>query len=173
MKTISRIVALLLALTMVLGLGSVATAAEKDTLRIGLGRNVAALDGFTGNNTSFGIAFSILDTLVQLNPDFTLRPGIATSWEQVDDYTWRFNIRQGVKFTNGEDLTAESCAYSINYMAGLDTKYQMYKQWGEAWPPEATADGDSILIKTPAPNLAIPALLTRCGMLPLEASQNE
>ena len=172
MKTISRIVALLLALTLVLGLGSVAIA-EKDSLRIGLARNVTALDGFTGNNTSYGIAYSILDTLVQLNPDSTLRPGIATSWEQVDDYTWRFNIRQGVKFTNGEDLTAESCAYSINYMAALDTKYQMYKQWGEAWPPEATADGDSILIKTPAPNLDIPALLTRCGMLPLEASQNE
>ncbi len=169
-----RIVSVVLTLVLALALCAPALAAEKDSLRIGLGRNVAALDGFTGNNTSFGIAFSILDTLVQLNPDFTLRPGIATSWEQVDDYTWRFNIREGVKFTNGEDLTAESVAYSLNYMAALDTKYQMYKQWGEAWPPVASVESDtSVLVKTPAPNLAIPALLTRCGMLPLEASKQE
>ena len=173
MKTISRIVALLLALTLVLGLGSVAIA-EKDSLRIGLARNVTALDGFTGNNTSYGIAYSILDTLVQLNPDSTLRPGIATSWEQVDDYTWRFNIRQGVKFTNGEDLTAESVAYSLNYMASLDTNYQNYKQWGESWPPEASVESETaVLVKTQAPNLAVPALLTRCAMLPLEASKEE
>ena len=145
MKKGTRFISLLLVLAMILSLGFSVHAEAKDTIKIGLGRNVAALDGFTGNNTSFGIAFSILDTLVQLNPDFTLRPGIATSWEQVDDYTWRFYIREGVKFTNGEDLTPESCAYSINYMAGLDTKYQMYKQWGEAWPPVAEAEADAIL----------------------------
>lgn len=173
MKTISRIVALLLALTLALSLGSAAVA-EKNSLRIGLARNVTALDGFTGNNTSYGIAYEILDTLVQLNPDSTLRPGIATSWEQVDDYTWRFNLRSGIKFTNGEELTAESAAYSINYMASLDTKYQNYKQWGESWPPAATAETETaILVKTPAPNLAVPALLTRCAMLPIEASQQE
>ncbi len=172
MKTISRIVALFLALILVLSLGC--AVAEKDSIRIGLARNVTALDGFTGNNTSYGIAYSILDTLVQLNPDSTLRPGIATSWEQVDDYTWRFNIRQGIKFTNGEDLTAESVAYSLNYMASLDTKYQNYKQWGESWPPAAEVESETaVLVKTKAPNLAVPALLTRCAMLPLEASKAE
>lgn len=173
MKSITRIVAILLVLALVFALSTTALA-DQNSLRIGLARNVTALDGFTGNNTSYGIAYEILDTLVQLNPDSTLRPGIATSWEQVDDYTWRFNIRQGIKFTNGEELTAESVAYSVNYMAGLDTNYQNYKQWGESWPPEASVENESaVLIKTKAPNLAVPALLTRCAMLPLEASKQE
>lgn len=173
MKPISRILATILALALLLTMSSAALA-EKDGIRIGLSRNVPAVDGFTGNNTAYGIAYQILDTLVQLNPDSTLRPGLATSWEQVDDYTWRFNIRQGIKFTNGEELTAESAAYSINYMASLDTKYQNYKQWGESWPPAASVESEtSILVKTPKPNLAVPALLTRCGMLPLEASKQE
>lgn len=148
--------------------------AAKDSIKIAISRNVTALDGFTGNNVSYGLAYEIFDTLTVLNPDSTLRPGIAESWEQVDDYTWRFNLRQGVKFTNGEELTAESAAYSVNYMAGLDVNYQNYKQWGQSWPPAAEVESDTaILIKTPKPNLAIPSLMTRCAMLPMEASQDE
>ena len=32
---------------------------------------------------------------------------LADEWEQVDDTTYRFHIRQGVKFSNGTELTPE------------------------------------------------------------------
>lgn len=154
--------------------GSTETTEAKDSLKIALSRNVTALDGFTGNNVSYGLAYEIFDTLVGLNPDGSIRPNLATSWGQVDDYTWRFKLREGVKFTNGEEFNAETAAYSVNYKASLDTAYQNYKQWGESWPPSATVeDENTILIKTPKPNLAVPNLLTRGAMIPMEASKEE
>lgn len=148
--------------------------AKRDGIRIAVSRDIKALDGFTGNNVSYGLAYQIFDTLVQLNEDASLRPGLATEWEQVDDYTWRFKLREGVTFTNGEPFNAESAAYSVNYKASLDTKYQNYKQWGESWPPSAEVEDEyTILIKTQKPNLAVPALLTRGAMIPMEASKSE
>ncbi len=41
------------------------------------------------------------------------KPNLATSWEQVDPTTWRFKLREGVKFHNGNDFTAEDVAFSV------------------------------------------------------------
>jgi len=40
-------------------------------------------------------------------------PGLAESWRRVDDTTWEFAIRKGVKFHDGSELTATDVAYSI------------------------------------------------------------
>ena len=41
-------------------------------------------------------------------------PGIATSWKALDDTTWEFKLRKGVKFHDGSELTAEDVAFSID-----------------------------------------------------------
>jgi peptide/nickel transport system substrate-binding protein len=38
---------------------------------------------------------------------------LATSWKRIDDRTVEFSLRQGVKFHNGETMTAEDVAYSF------------------------------------------------------------
>ena len=43
-----------------------------------------------------------------------LKPGLATSWKPVDDTTWEFKIREGVKFHDGSELTAEDVKFSID-----------------------------------------------------------
>jgi peptide/nickel transport system substrate-binding protein len=42
--------------------------------------------------------------------------GATTGWEQVDPDTWRFTLRQGVKFHNGEDWNAEAALPSANFL---------------------------------------------------------
>lgn len=56
----------------------------------------------------------IFDTLVGVDKDLQLQPAIATSWTPVDDDTWEFKIREGVKFHDGSDLTAEDVKFSID-----------------------------------------------------------
>jgi peptide/nickel transport system substrate-binding protein len=41
-------------------------------------------------------------------------PGLATSWKAIDDKTWEFKLRKGVKFHDGSELTAEDVAFSID-----------------------------------------------------------
>ena len=57
--------------------------------------------------------WSTAETLVVLDEDGAPRPGLATEWTRTDDLTWTFTIRSGVQFHDGENLTAEVAAASI------------------------------------------------------------
>ncbi|RZU62663.1 ABC transporter substrate-binding protein [Zhihengliuella halotolerans] len=57
--------------------------------------------------------WSTAETLVVLDEAGDPLPGLATEWEQTDDLTWRFSIREGVSFHDGSELTAEAAANSL------------------------------------------------------------
>jgi len=65
----------------------------------------------TPNNA---LAAHIFGTLVQRDAHGRLVPGLATSWKLVDDATWEFELREGVRFHNGEPFTARDVAYTID-----------------------------------------------------------
>jgi peptide/nickel transport system substrate-binding protein len=62
------------------------------------------------------IASLIFDSLVHKNEHFNLEPWIATSWETPDPLTWRFHLRTGVHFHNGQPLTAADVKYTLDSM---------------------------------------------------------
>ncbi|RVT69891.1 ABC transporter substrate-binding protein [Agrobacterium sp. CNPSo 2736] len=78
------------------------------------------LDPVIGISTTGARVYgNIFDTLVKRNysedPDGnTIVPGLATSWERTSDTVWTLRIREGVKFHNGEDMTAEDVAFSLS-----------------------------------------------------------
>lgn len=55
----------------------------------------------------------IVECLVEANPDFTLKPGLAESWEQISDTHWRFHLRKNVKFHDGSEMKAKDVKWSI------------------------------------------------------------
>src|SRR4051794_24262725 len=48
------------------------------------------------------ILFNIFDPLVTLGADGKFQPALALSWSNPDPNTWRFKLREGIKFHNGE-----------------------------------------------------------------------
>jgi peptide/nickel transport system substrate-binding protein len=56
---------------------------------------------------------NIYETLVKLDTDMSFQPALAESWEQVEPNRWRFQLRQGVKFHDGTDFTAEDVKFNI------------------------------------------------------------
>jgi ABC-type transport system substrate-binding protein len=53
------------------------------------------------------VVFNVFDHLMELNPDGTLVPRLATGWQWLDDRTLEVTLRQGVRFHNGEVFDAE------------------------------------------------------------------
>ncbi|MFC7556109.1 ABC transporter substrate-binding protein [Pseudoroseomonas wenyumeiae] len=64
----------------------------------------------TPNNA---LAAHLFDYLVHRDAQGRLVPGLATSWRLVDDTTWEFQLREGIRFHNNEPFTARDVAYTI------------------------------------------------------------
>ena len=88
----------------------------RDTLNFGLYGEPTTLDPHeTGDDCSRTACYQIYDYLIREQPDNTLGPAMAESWEYSDDGTEiTFKIREGVKFHNGDIMTAEDVAFSLN-----------------------------------------------------------
>src|SRR5918997_1814772 len=56
---------------------------------------------------STSILRHIFDPLVDVTSDHKFVPALAESWEAVDDLTWKFKLRQGVKFHDGSPFNAD------------------------------------------------------------------
>ena len=59
------------------------------------------------------IASQMHDTLVRYSPEWELKPCIAESWEQVDDLTLVYTIRQDAKFWDGSPVTVDDILFSM------------------------------------------------------------
>lgn len=60
----------------------------------------------------------VFDYLVYMNPDTgKFEPGLAKAWKLVNPTTWEFELREGVKFQNGDPLTAEDVKWTVERVA--------------------------------------------------------
>jgi peptide/nickel transport system substrate-binding protein len=60
------------------------------------------------------VLFQIYDGLVIQDEKGEMAPGLAESWSNPDELTWRFKLRQGVKFQNGEAFNAAAVKFSFD-----------------------------------------------------------
>jgi len=104
-----------LAASTALGLAAGGVApADAATLRYGGTTPPLTMDPHATNDfVTAGLVRQIYDSLVGLDNDMELEPGIATAWTSVDPATWRFTIRQGATFHDGSPMTAQDVAFSI------------------------------------------------------------
>ena len=95
-------------------LTGVATTASADNLTIGLSSEATSVDphfhNLTPNNQ---IATHIFGGLINQDHKQTLLPGLAVSWKPIDDLTWEFKLREGVKFHDGTAFNADDVVCSF------------------------------------------------------------
>ena len=105
-----------------LAFGSSSTAlGAKDEIIIARSISTSAMDpGFLREAAT--IVDNIFDTLVLRDKDMKLVPGLATSWKSVNDTTWEFKLRQGVKFHNGEPFNASAVKFTIDRVLDPEAK---------------------------------------------------
>lgn len=171
-KNFNRAMSLVLAAAMALSLaacggnqenngsGGGTAGGYKNTLTWAQGADVTSLDPHQGKETpAVQVNTQIFDTLVTVDPETNeVVPQIAESWEQTDDQTYVFKIREGIKFHDGSDLTAEDVKFSLDRARNSAAVSYIVN-----FIEEVTVDDDhTVTVKTTAPyaptlrNLAIP-----------------
>jgi len=109
-------------LALCLGLANFASApAQADgKLTVALMQDPGSLDPVDTFVTFWSpMGTNIFDGLVWRGPDLKLVPGLAASWEELDDgLRLRFHLRQGVKFHNGEPFNAEAVKFTFDRLLG-------------------------------------------------------
>ena len=63
---------------------------------------------------TLGFQLNFYEGLVSRNAALELQPGLATSWENIEPTVWRFTLRQGVTFHNGNAFNADDVIFSID-----------------------------------------------------------
>ena len=93
---------------------ALSTAAAAQTLSIGIQNEPNTMDpqwNLLGSNTQ--AMRNQYDTLIGRDVNLQLVPSLALSWKVLDETTWEFKLRPGVKFHDGSDFTAEDVKYTL------------------------------------------------------------
>ncbi|WP_392871763.1 ABC transporter substrate-binding protein [Streptomyces sp. LN499] len=105
------------------GCGAPSAASAGNVLRVSQPGDPKTMDPHKqGDMTSMNALINIFDTLTTRGRDNTLQPRIAVSWKAVEPKVWRFELRRGVTFHNGEPCDAEAVRFSIKRLLAPTTK---------------------------------------------------
>lgn len=109
---------------------ALAAAQDSDTpqsggeLRVALPADIIGFDirvRAQSDNPSRSVWEQVLQPLVRLETDLTYQPALATEWESSEDaLTHTFTLREGVKFHNGDDFTADDVIFTFESMLAPD-----------------------------------------------------
>ncbi len=133
----------------VLALGAGAVSAEK--LTIGLASEPTSMDPHFHNlGPNNAMTLHIFDRLVDQNEKQQLIPGLAVSWEPIDDLTWEFKLREGVTFHDGNPFTADDVVCTIERAPNVPNSPSSFGTYLKGKSVEKI-DDYTVHFKTPAP----------------------
>lgn len=159
------------AIVVVLAALCLPTALAQSTLVVAHASNPEALDTLAPSNATISVMSQMFDALTRRDDTGTIVPGLAESWELVDDLTWDFHIRPGVLFHNGEPLTAETVVFSIKRAIDPDTPNVRGGRIALVSDVEAI-DASTVRITTSAPSPTLLWGLTQVLIVPMDTLQS-
>src|SRR5207253_4785355 len=101
------------------------TVASAATFRFAFQGDLKSLDPYSLNETfTHGMLGNVYEGLTKRDKKLEIIPGLAERWEVIEPTRWRFYLRKGVKFQNGEDFTADDVVFSVERVraTGSDLK---------------------------------------------------
>ncbi|MEE8565759.1 MAG: ABC transporter substrate-binding protein [Candidatus Thermoplasmatota archaeon] len=138
------------------------------TINVGLTDKIFGFYPYINNYdiSTMEINFNIYDGLVDFDENFRIIPRLAKSWNNPDQNTWRFYLREEVKFHNNDILTAEDVKYSIEFIKKNSSN--VLKDLISSVADVIVIDNNTIDIKTDGPN---PILLNKLVDIPIISKQ--
>ncbi len=140
-----------------------AQSTQKKELVTAQGGDVARFDPhFSTSSNDIRVSFNLFDNLTSRHPDGKLYPGLATEWKLEGQTTWRFKLRPGVKFHNGDSFTSADAKFSIERTYDPAVKSMVATALSTIDRIEAP-DPQTLVIHTKKPDPLLPARLAFYG----------
>jgi peptide/nickel transport system substrate-binding protein len=104
---------------------SVFSPASSQTLRYANQGDLKSLDPYTLNETTTHAHLAqVYEGLTTRDKELKIIPALAESWETPEPTRWRFHLRKGVKFHNGDPLTADDVVFSADRVRAKGSNLQ-------------------------------------------------
>ena len=159
--------ALAITVLALVGAASPAAAQAKDTLVVALVSHAPTLDPHMHfERVGILVNINMFDSLLHKNRKLEYEPSLAMSWKTLNDTTWEFKLRKGVKFHNGDVMTAEDVKFSFDRVIEPGKEKKKSPQYGNirAIKDVRIVDADTIHLVTDKP---FPLLLERLVFFPI------
>lgn len=97
------------------------------------------------------IRYGVGETLFKYSDTMELEPWLAESYENVDELTWKINLKDGITFTSGRKLDGEAVKECIEHLVAVHKRAA-----GDLNIERVEAEADTVIITTARP---VPALI--------------
>ena len=140
--------------------------AAKETLVVNIVNEPATVDPHRHwNPDSYYVYRNLFDNLVTRGPDGAIVPQVAKSWNVLADDEVELEIRDDIRFHDGEPLTAEDVVFSVERITDPDFKSPQLGQFNQIVAAEATGP-HTVRLRTNGPYPPLMAQLVKLSVVP-------
>ena len=147
------------------GLLAAAPAPAQD-LTVGLQANVTSIDPhFHALGPNNNVAVHIFDRLVHQDERQRPIPGLATEWKAIDDLTWEFKLRRGVKFHDGSEFDAEDVLATFKRVPWVPNSPSSFTGYVKPIVETIVVDPFTLRLRTAQPAPLLPVFLSQVNIV--------
>jgi peptide/nickel transport system substrate-binding protein len=158
------------ALVAALVLPSVAVAQE---LVVALSAPVSALDPHFHNlGPNNQVSKHVFETLVKADEQQNLKPGLAESWKPIDDTTWEWKLRKGVRWHDGSEFTADDVIATFKRIPNVPNSPASFAIYTRAVTDISAPDKHTLRMKTARPHPLLPNDLISIHIVPAKVAES-
>jgi peptide/nickel transport system substrate-binding protein len=136
-------------------------------IAVGLQSPVTSMDPHYHNlSPNNSLLLHVYDPLVYRDANGKLKPGLAVSWRAIDDLTWEFKLRKGVKFHDGSPFSAEDVVATYKRVPNVPNSPSSMATFVKPIVEATIVDPYTIVFKTAAPHVLMPSDLAAVDIIP-------
>ena len=140
--------------------------ASAQDLKIGVASEVTSIDPHFHNlGPNNALRRHIFEGLVSTDDQQKFVPSLAASWRAVNQTTWEFKLRPGVKFSNGTDFTAKDVIYTLCRVPTVENSPSSFTNFTRGIESIETPDSLTIVLHTTTPLPLLPNNFSTIGIL--------
>ncbi|WP_416915861.1 MAG: ABC transporter substrate-binding protein [Roseicyclus sp.] len=140
-------------------------------LRIGLASEPSSADPHFHNlGPNNQLRRNIFESLVGTDEAQQLTPLLAESWEPASDTSWRFNLRQGVTFSDGSPFDAYDVVYTVCRIPGVPDSPSLFTTYTGGITGMEVVDPHTLIVHSADPYPLMPTEFSTFGIISARAN---